>query len=318
MFKRILVPLDGSSLAECVLPHVIAFARAFDADVTLLQVLEQPHSPAIAQTIDPVEWEFFRAEADSYLIEMTVRLKGFGLKVTKTLREGQAAEHIIDFAHQNDIDLIILSSHGQSGLSNWNVSGVFQKIILRAFISLLIVRAYRPVNHDLANQGYRQLMVPLDGSQRAEVVLPVTKVISHYYRSKLLLAHLTRKPAIHSRLPLTPAETELVSQITDHNRKWTAKYLEELCSHSMPGVDSHIHIVEGGYTELHDLVEVEHVDLVLLSAHGQSGNPRWPYGSVTLSFIVYGMTPLLIVQDLDRAEVQRTSAEMIAREKKGH
>jgi nucleotide-binding universal stress UspA family protein len=123
---------------------------------------------------------------------------------------------------------------------------------------------------------------------------------------------------MHSRLPLTPAETELVTQITEHNRKWTAKYLEEIRSYSMLETDSYIHIIEGGYTELHDLVEVERVDLVLLSAHGQSGNPRWPYGSVTLSFIVYGTTPLLIVQDLDRAEVQRTPAEMIAREKKGH
>ena len=161
-------------------------------------------------------------------------------------------------------------------------------------------------------------MVPLDGSQRAEVVLPVTEVISHYYRSKLILAHLACKPAMHSRLPLTPAETELVTQITDHNRKWTAKYLEEIRSHAMPEIDSRIHIIEGGYTKLHDLVEAEGVDLVLLGAHGQSGNPRWPYGSVTLSFIVYGTTPLLIVQDLDRDKVQKTTAEIVARQKKGH
>jgi len=318
MFNRILVPLDGSSIAECVLPHVIAFAKFFDAEVSLLQVLEQPHSSAIARAIDPVEWELVKAEAEAYLNEVTARLKGFGLKVTRTLREGQAAEHIVDFAHQNDIDLIILSSHGQSGLSNWNISGVFQKIILRAYTSLLLVRAYQPVNHDLMNQGYCQLLVPLDGSQRAEVVLPATKVISHYYRSKLLLAHLTRKPATHSHLPLTPAETELVTQIIDHNRKWTAKYLEGIRSHSMPGVDCRIRILEGGYTELHDLVEAEDVDLVLLSAHGDSGNCRWPYGSVALSFIVYGTTPLLIVQDLDRNNVQKTTAEIVTREKKGH
>jgi len=318
MFNRILVPLDGSALAECVLPHVIAFAKVFDAEVTLLQVLEPPRSSAIARAIDPVEWEFVRAEADGYLNEMTARLKGFGLKVTKTLRDGPAEEHIIDFAHQNDIDLIILGSHGQSGLSDWNVSNLVQKISLRAYTSMLIVRAYHTVNNDLTDQGYRQLLVPLDGSQRAEVVLPATKVISQYCRSKILLAHLACKPAMHSRLPLTPAETELVNQVTDHNRKWTAKYLEEIRSQLMPGVDCRIHILEGGYTELHDLVEVEGVDLVLLSAHGQSGNPRWPYGGVTLSFIVYGTAPLLIVQDLDRHKVQKTTAELIAREKKGH
>jgi nucleotide-binding universal stress UspA family protein len=318
MFNRILVPLDGSSLAECVLPHVVAFAKVFDAEVTLLKVLEPPHSPTIAQAIDPVEWELIRVEADTYLSEVAARLKSSGLKVKSCHEEGQAAEHMIEFAHQNNIDLIVLSSHGRSGLSEWNLSSVVQKISLRAYTSLLIVRAYQSINHDLADQGYRRLLVPLDGSQRAEVILPVTKVISQYYRSKILLAHLACKPAMHSRLPLTPAETELVNQVTDHNRRWTAKYLEEIRSQLMPGVYCRIHILEGGYTELHDLVEVEGVDLVLLSAHGQSGNPRWPYGGVTLSFIVYGTAPLLIVQDLDRDKVRKTTAELIAREKKGH
>jgi nucleotide-binding universal stress UspA family protein len=318
MFNRILVPLDGSALAECVLPHVIAFAKVFDAEVTLLQVLEPPHSPAIAQAVDPLEWQFVKAETHAYLNDVTARLKSSGLKAKNRIEEGRAADHIVEFAQQNSIDLIVLSSHGRSGLSDWNISSVVEKISLRAYTSMLIVRAYQSVNNDLADQGYRQLLVPLDGSQRAEVVLPATKAISQYYRSKTLLAHLVCKPAMHSRLPLTLAETELVNQMIDHNRKWTAKYLEEIRSHSMQGVDCRIHILEGSYTELHDLVEVEGVDLVLLSAHGQSGNPRWPYGGVTLSFIVYGTAPLLIVQDLDRDEVRKTTAELIAREKKGH
>jgi nucleotide-binding universal stress UspA family protein len=318
MFDHILVPLDGSSLAECVLPHAIAFAKAFDAEVTLLQVLERPHGSAIARAIDPLEWQIVKAEAGDYLDEVTARLKGLNLKVKSSLMEGQAAENIIEFAHQRNIDLIVLSSHGQSGLSGWNVSSVVQKIVLRSYTSMLIVRAYQPDANDLANRGYRRLLVPLDGSQRAEVVLPAAKVISHYYRSKLLLAHLACQPAIHSRFPLTPAETELVTPIMDHNRKWTAKYLEEIRSHSIPEVDSRIHIIDGGYIELHNLVEAEDVNLVLLSAHGQTGNPRWPYGSVALSFIVYGTTPLLIVQDFYRDEVQKTIAEIFASEEIGH
>jgi nucleotide-binding universal stress UspA family protein len=318
MFKRILVPLDGSALAECVLPHVIAFAKVFDSQVTLLQVLEPPQNSALARAIDPLEWHFVKAEAGAYLDQMTACLKGAGLKVVSSLGEGRAAKYIIEFAHQNDIDLIVLSSHGQGGLSSCNVSSVVEKIILSTYASTLIVRAYQPVNNDLANRGYRKLLAPLDGSQRAEIVLPATKGISYYYRSKLLLAHVACKPAIHSRLPLTPAETELVTQITERNRKWTAKYLEEIRSHAMPGVDSRIHIIEGGYLELHDLVEVEGIDLVLLSAHGQTGNPKWLYGSVALSFIAYGTTSLLIVQDLDREEVQKTTAETVAGQKKGH
>jgi nucleotide-binding universal stress UspA family protein len=69
---------------------------------------------------------------------------------------------------------------------------------------------------------------------------------------------------------------------------------------------------------LHGVVEDEEVDLVALSAHGYSGRAKWPYGSVALNFIAYGTTPLLIVQDLSRDELEDTEAELAARERKGH
>jgi nucleotide-binding universal stress UspA family protein len=318
MFKHILVPLDGSSLAECVLPHVITVAQAFNARVTLLRVFEQPSGSALSQAIDPLEWHLVKTEAEAYLNEVVAHLQGFGLKVQGTLKEGNAAKHIIEFAHQQELDLIILSSHGQSGLSGWNISSVVQKIILRTCTSTLIVRAYQSPPKDPASFGYKHLLVPLDGSQRAENALSPAMILARFYGSQLLLAHLVCKPEMLSRTPLTPAETNLVNQITERNRQEATRYLEQICSQSMARVDLRLHISEGNIGELHKLVELKDVDLVVLSAHGQSGNTKWPYGSVTLSFIVYGTTPLLIVQDLSRKELQKTTAELIAREKKGH
>jgi len=318
MFNRILVPLDGSSLAECVLPHTVAVAQAFDSQITLLRVLERPHGPALTQAIDPLEWQLIKTEAEAYLNGVANHLQGFRLKIQRRLKEGQAAENIIEYAHRNDIDLIILSSHGQSGLSGWNVSSIVQKIILRAYTSTLIVRAYQSVHKDLASLGYRQILIPLDGSQRAENALPPTTMLSRFYDSQLLLAHLVCKPEMLSRTPLTPDEIELVKQVTERNRQEATRYLEEIRSRPTVGVDVRLHIREGDSAELHNLVELEDVDLVVLSAHGHSGNPKWPYGSVTLSFIAYGTTPLLIVQDLSRDEVQKTAAEIVAREEKGH
>ena len=69
---------------------------------------------------------------------------------------------------------------------------------------------------------------------------------------------------------------------------------------------------------LHSVVEQEGADLVMLAAHGRSSESRWPYGSVATSFIAYGTTPLLIVQDLSQDELESTQAEMAAREHKGH
>ncbi len=143
-------------------------------------------------------------------------------------------------------------------------------------------------------------------------------ILARFYGSQLLLAHMVCKPEMLSRTPLTPAETNLVNQITERNQQEATRYLEQICSQSTARVDLRLHISEGNIGELHKLVELKDVDLVVLSAHGQSGNTKWPYGSVTLSFIVYGTTPLLIVQDLSRKELQKTTAELIAREKKGH
>ncbi|MGD2158141.1 MAG: universal stress protein, partial [Anaerolineales bacterium] len=300
MFDRILVPLDGSSLAECVLPHAIAIAQAFDAQVTLLRVLERTHGTALTQAINPLEWQLIKTEAEAYLNEVTARLQSFDIKVQKRLEEGQAAEHIIEFAHRNDIDLITLSSHGQSGLSGWNVSSIVQKIILRAYTSTLIVRAYHSTPEDLVSFRYRQILVPLDGSRRAENVLPPTMILSRFFGCQLLLAQLISKPEMPSRTPLTPGEIELINQITERNLREATRYLDEIRFRSTEGVDTRLHISEGNSSALHNLVELENVDLVVLSAHGHSGNPKWPYGSFTLSFIAYGTTPLLIVQDLSR------------------
>jgi hypothetical protein len=77
-------------------------------------------------------------------------------------------------------------------------------------------------------------------------------------------------------------------------------------------------VSENSAASLHDLVEQESVDMVMLSAHGYSGGIKWPYGSMVINFIGYGTTPLLIVQDLSPDEVERTKAEMYAREYKGH
>ncbi len=318
MFNHILVPLDGSTLAECVLPHAIAFAKVFDAQVTLLRVLVHPRDNALSQAIDPLEWQLIKNEAETYLNNVTTQLEEFGLKINKFLLEGHAAHQIVEFTYRNEIDLIILSSHGHSGLSGWNVSSVVQKIILRAYTSTLIIRAYRSVPKDHASIGYQRLLVPLDGSRRAENVLPPTTILARYYNSQLLLVHLARKPEMFSRTTLTPAEVKLVNKIINRNQKKTVQYLEEICSQSLREVKTRIHISEGSSEDLHNVIEHENIDLVVLNAHGQSCNPNWPFGSFALSFIAYGRTPLLIVQDLSREEIQKSVAELVAMEEKGH
>jgi nucleotide-binding universal stress UspA family protein len=120
------------------------------------------------------------------------------------------------------------------------------------------------------------------------------------------------------RALLAPEEIELADRLTERNRLEAGKHLEQLRERLSLDVQIRVLVDDDVAATLHELVEQEEVDLVVLSAHGYSGGTRWPYGGVTLNFIAYGTTPLLIVQDLSRDELESTQAELAAREYKGH
>ena len=139
MFDKILVPLDRSPLAECVLPHAIALARCLDAQVMLLHVLSRPDKQDRLRAVDPLEWQLRRAEAESYLQDVCLRVREAGVACEAQVNNGDAAEQIVDCARADEIGLVLIASHGQGGLSDWNLSSVIQKVIVRASTSLMIV-----------------------------------------------------------------------------------------------------------------------------------------------------------------------------------
>ncbi|HSJ52955.1 MAG TPA: universal stress protein, partial [Anaerolineae bacterium] len=202
MLDHILVPLDGSRLAETVLPHAVAMVQAFGSRLTLLRAVarsdQMPGSPAV----DPLSWQIYKAESRAYLDEVLARLQEAGVEAERALVEGSAAEEIVEYARTEAADLIILSSHGRSGLSEWNISSVVQKVIFRAFVPVLIVRAYKGSSDDITGLRYRRLMLPLDGSPRAEYALPLATTLANAHGSALILAHVVHRPEVPQAIPL--------------------------------------------------------------------------------------------------------------------
>ncbi|HJW90259.1 MAG TPA: universal stress protein [Anaerolineales bacterium] len=317
MFKRILLPLDSSKLAECVLPHLVAIARVCEPEVQLLRVSEPFGVTARLRMIDPVDWQIRKAEAVSYLSGIAARLQNAGLRVSTHLYDGRATEQIIEVAHSWNADLILMSSHGQSGLSPWNVSSVVQQVILRAHRSLMIIRAYQPVTADLTGLRYRKIFLPLDGSQRAEMSLTLAESLARAHSSELLAAHVVRQPELPRRTSASQEDLLLVNQLTERNRAEAIKYLEDLKSRIDMPIQTILEVSPSISRSLHQIADENNVDLTILSAHGYSGDTRWPYGSVGLGFIVYGSTPLLILQDLPTNRIEPTQAEIAARETGG-
>ncbi len=138
MFKQILVPLDGSALAEAILPQVTELARVHDAELVLLRVALAHAFPGA----DPTEAQLQAVrESEKYLEEVEKELKARGLRVATVVRYGQAGEEILDHAAFAGIELIAMSTHGRTGVSRWVLGSVAEKVLRASTTPLLLVRA---------------------------------------------------------------------------------------------------------------------------------------------------------------------------------
>jgi nucleotide-binding universal stress UspA family protein len=176
----------------------------------------------------------------------------------------------------------------------------------------MIIRAYQPVSAELTGLAYRKIFLPLDGSQRAELPLTLAESLARVHSSEILAAHIVRQPELPRRTSASQEDLLLVNQLTERNRAEALKYLEDLKSRIGVTIQTKLEVSLSISRSLHQIAEENNVDLTIISAHGYSGDTRWPYGSVGLGFIVYGSTPLLILQDLPTNRIEPTRAETVA------
>jgi nucleotide-binding universal stress UspA family protein len=149
MYKKILVPLDGSELAECVLPHVESIAKGCNTQtVVFLRVVEPFYMPTSDEftiyfsekTIERINSEN-RAAAEKYLSQLVNSAKYDGVTVKSEVLTGKAADTIAEYATKNAVDLIIIATHGRSGISRWVWGSVADRVLRSACVPVLMVRA---------------------------------------------------------------------------------------------------------------------------------------------------------------------------------
>ena len=151
MYKKIMVPLDGSDLAECVLPHLEAIARGCQiASVVFIRVVDPGLPPANFPVGDEfglykTDWEQLRKhrekEAEDYLKKLESRLNYSWVQVHTRVVAGKVAETLADYATHNDVDLILIASHGRSGISRWVMGSVADRLLRSACVPVLMIRA---------------------------------------------------------------------------------------------------------------------------------------------------------------------------------
>jgi nucleotide-binding universal stress UspA family protein len=148
MYKKVLVPLDGSELAECVLPHVeVITASGAVENVTFIRVVKPfyPVGDYTGGTISTMDISAInketRAAAENYLKQLTKKVEYPGVKVQWKVVEGNEAESIADYVKKNEIDLVIIATHGRSGLSRWVMGSVADRVLRSVCSPVLMVRA---------------------------------------------------------------------------------------------------------------------------------------------------------------------------------
>ena len=145
-FKHILVPLDGSSLAERALPVARVLAQKFDSQIILLRVLDIPSpTPPTSHPEVTIGWvrearEYALQEAQSYLQAVQSELDRQGVATQISLRDTSPAEDILDTVRTEGIDLIVMSSHGRGGLARWTFGSVAEKVTRHSLCPVLLVR----------------------------------------------------------------------------------------------------------------------------------------------------------------------------------
>jgi len=146
MFNKILVPLDGSELAECVFPYVedIALKRASRVELAfVVEHYEMPfHGGVVLDEENLKQIERFATEgAEQYMRSVKKRLFSKGIDVDTVILEGKIADILVDYANNNDFDLIVMATHGRSGLARWVVGSVADKILHCSTVPVLLIRS---------------------------------------------------------------------------------------------------------------------------------------------------------------------------------
>ena len=163
MYQRILVPLDGSELAQVILPYIEELARTARAEIILLRVCEE-----YEDCTDPMH----QAYLDRLAKSIPWRLGGRGDIIRSEVVRGHPAEEIMTYAEQNDVNLIAMATHGRSGISRWLMGSVASKVLSASGSPVLLVRP--EILQKVTPEGWlrHNILVPLDGSSVAEWVLP--------------------------------------------------------------------------------------------------------------------------------------------------
>ena len=306
MYQRILVPLDTSRLAEIALPYAEELAVKLGSEVILLHVGTLADSPDKSE--HSVYISKMVAATERHIKKSPALPPGEKVKVVSEIIGlpgiiANPAEEILDYAEKENIRLIIIATHGRTGIRRWALGSTANKVARAARCPLLLIRAGARVSKKVSLDN---ILVPLDGSKPGEAVLPYVENLASRLKNKVSLLNVF-KPLYHIypyseglgyygtggivRMPYNEEEMKPMKLVAE-------KYLKDVNDKlAAQGIRTSYEVRTGSPGE--EIIKVEremHPNMVAMSTHGHSGFGRWEHGSITDKVLHAGNTPLLLVR----------------------
>jgi nucleotide-binding universal stress UspA family protein len=294
-----LVPLDGSKLAENVLPYARVMARALDLRVELLSVVDSmdfartTHAGHV-RDFDPLI-EAATQEGERYL-EGTARSFG-GTEVSYAVERGLADQIIIEKAARDKETFIAMATRGRSGIHRWLMGSVAEKVLRGATNPLLLVRGDEEGKSE-GEATLKSIVVPLDGSKRAESVLPRAIELAKKLSLEIVLTRAYQIPVYAyggADAIYLPEIDTLLTQLREETGAYLEAKVNELRGNGIDKVSSILSIGSGA-DEIIELAQGTPNNLIAMCTHGRSGVNRWALGSVTEKVVRHSGDPVLIVR----------------------
>jgi nucleotide-binding universal stress UspA family protein len=290
MFSRIVVPLDRTECATAVLPAARALAARTGATLALLHVIDR-HYPG-TDLADQA-----RRDARRWLRDLAQESEhSYRPPTIVAVRDGSPAEEILTYADEIEADLICMTTHGRAGLERMIVGSVAEQVLHRARLPLLLIRPGATVP-DIA--AHTPIVVPLDGSPRAEAALPHAVNMA-----KMLDAPLTLVRVWNTALPFMPdpyavaMDQQLFEEWEEATKKSVAAYLTSVAEQLTKQITVRTVILHGDAVQQLTLyLHGQRSGLVVMGTPGRGGVPRWVMGSVAIALVRATMTPIMLIGD---------------------
>ncbi len=279
--KRILVPLDGSRLSEVVVPMAEALARDYEAELLLVRAL-RPRGSADAE-VEAQE------EAEAYLRAVAGGLEARGVPTGWKVWYDDAARAIADAARYNAADLVVMSTHGRGGLTRLLLGSVAEALVRQAPVPVLLVRG--ELSWHPGKPG--RILVPLDGSELSEAVLPVVARLAGPFDARVELLRVIEPIPAYAVAELTAGRSEEIVRLEEADAEgYLAKVAATLEARGLR-VGQRVALGMAVDTILRQAAE-GHVGLIAMTTHGRSGIGRLLVGSVAERVLRAAPVPVLL------------------------